>query len=44
MPPKKKRRAPAVKSGIARQHLIDNFATLPSAGDALYVINVFMLL
>ena len=33
MPPKKKRRAPAVKAGIARQYFVDNFATLPSAGE-----------
>ena len=43
MPPKKKRRAPAVKAGIARQHLIDNFATLPSAGEDILNGHVWFL-
>jgi len=43
MPPKKKRRATAVKPGIARQHLVDNFATLPSAGEDLLNGHVWFL-
>ena len=36
MPPKKKKRkAPAVKTGLARQHLADNFANLPSTRKTL---------
>ena len=33
MPPKKKRKVPAAKVGLATQHLTDNFATLPCAGE-----------
>ena len=33
MPPKKKRKAPATKVGLATQHLTDNFAALPCAGE-----------
>ena len=43
MPPRKKQKVPAVKAAIARQHLIDNFATLPSAGEDILNGHVWFL-